>query len=214
MMSRKQKTIIIVSLVIVFLICSTIIVYPFLPFIKYYINPPDTENTENFVNVKTLPSIDDQEETIEAKKEEITEEKSSASKEIIGNLLVISKIGVRIQIVEGEDESALNRGAWRMPETSTPDQGSNTVITGHRWKYRPPSEKTFYLLNKLEQGDIFQVFWEDKEYRYKVVSSEIVAPTALEVLDPTEISIVTLLTCHPLFSTKQRLIVKGELIMD
>lgn len=127
------------------------------------------------------------------------------------NLLIIPKIGVKIPIVEGKDESTLNRGAWRLPETSTPDKGSNTAITGHRWLYRPPSEKTFYLLDKLEKDDVFFVYWEGKRYNYRVISKTIVAPTAIEVLEATDNSIVTLLTCHPLFSTKQRLIVQGEL---
>ncbi|MBI2577861.1 MAG: hypothetical protein HYV77_03415, partial [Candidatus Wildermuthbacteria bacterium] len=44
------------------------------------------------------------------------------------NTLVIPKIGVEIPIIEGADEKALWKGAWRLPETSSPDKGSNTVI--------------------------------------------------------------------------------------
>lgn len=128
------------------------------------------------------------------------------------NLLIIPKIGVKIPIVEGTTESVLNKGAWRLPETSTPDKGSNTVITGHRWKYRPPSEKTFYLLDKLEVGDAFKITWEGKDYNYKIIGVSIVLPTDVWVLNPTSKSIVTLITCTPLFSTKNRLVIKAELV--
>ncbi|MFZ5559876.1 MAG: sortase [Patescibacteria group bacterium] len=130
-----------------------------------------------------------------------------------GNLLIIPKIGVKIPIVEGEDEkSSLDKGAWRLPETSTPDKGSNTVLSGHRWKYRPPSEKTFYLLDKLEIGDSFRVYWEGKKYEYKVTSIAVVLPTDVDILNPTQTPVVTLITCTPLFSTAKRLVVKGDLM--
>lgn len=128
------------------------------------------------------------------------------------NTLIIPKIGVNIEIVEGKDESALNKGAWRMPQTSTPDKGGNTVLTGHRWKYRPPSEETFYLLDKLEMGDNFIVYWQGFEYDYKVASISVVFPDELDVLNPTSVPTITLITCTPLFSTEQRLIVRGERI--
>lgn len=129
-----------------------------------------------------------------------------------GRILVIPKIGVNITIVEGLDEGALERGAWRLPETSTPEERSNTVLTAHRFKYRPPSSKTFYLLDKLEIGDTFSVYWDGKEYKYRVSDIDIVPPTAIEVLNPSDTPIVTLITCHPLFSQKERLVVKGELM--
>jgi len=173
-------------------------VYPFFPLIKYYLSSKPAE----------IPGIP---EIVSDEKEEL-EENIASSSEIEGNILIIPKIGVKIPIVEGSDESALNRGAWRLPETSTPDKGGNTAIAGHRWKYRPPSEKTFYLLDKLEVRDSFKIIWQAKEYNYKIVSINIVLPTDVWVLNPTTVPTVTLITCTPLFSTAKRLIVKGELI--
>lgn len=192
---KPKKVFLIIVLAIIFLIVAAAIIYPFLPLLKYYsgfyreaIDVPGESINDSYLKQQNIPL------------------------EPGLNFLSISKIGVFMPIVEGEDESALNKGAWRMPETSTPNQGSNTVITGHRFQFLPPHERTFYLLDKLEIGDTFYIFWQGEEYRYRVFSIEIVEPTALEVLDPTETSIVTLFTCHPLFSIKQRLIVRGELI--
>ena len=181
-----KKRIIITGLVIVFLAAIVVAVYPFLPLLEYSFNIDNEQGKTP--NEEGLSSVSAQ------------------------NILIIPKINVKIDIVEGKDESALDNGAWRMPQGSTPDKGSNTVITGHRWKYRPPSEKTFYLLDKLEIGDTFQVFWNGKEYDYKVSSISIVVPTDLSVIEPTSSSVATLITCTPLFSVEKRLIVRGELI--
>ncbi len=38
--------------------------------------------------------------------------------------------------------------------------------------------------------------------------------TEVSILDPTEEPTVTLFTCHPIYSTEQRLVVVGELIEE
>ncbi len=130
-----------------------------------------------------------------------------------GNRLVISKIGVDIPIVDSQNSAwALNRGAWRLPETSTPPAGGNTAIAGHRFKYLPPNNLTFYLLDKLVIGDGLAIVWEGKKYVYRVTGSKIVLPTEVSVLAPTEKPTLTLITCDPIFSQKNRLIVTAELI--
>ena len=178
-------------------------VYPFWPAIEYYFSPKLDE----------IPGIPESSLAETEEPEDVASGSlNNENPEILSNLLIIPKIGVKIPIVEGNDESALNKGAWRLPETSTPDKGSNTVVTGHRWKYRPPSEKTFYLLDKLEIGDTFKITWDNKDYNYKVIGVSVVLPTDVWVLNPTAKSIVTLITCTPLFSVSKRLIVKAELV--
>lgn len=131
------------------------------------------------------------------------------------NRVIIKKIGVDVPIVEAPEakwQAALNKGAWRIPQTSTPEQGGNVVISAHRYKYLPPNNLTFYLLDKLTAGDIINVIWENKEYNYKVKESKIVPPTDISILNPTEISTLTLLTCDPIWSGKNRLVVVAELL--
>lgn len=127
------------------------------------------------------------------------------------NVLSIPKIGVEINIVEGKNEKALFRGAWRLPGTSSPDLGGNTVLGAHRWLYKPPSSRTFYNLDKVSAGDSIKIFWEGKEYSYRVRETKIVAPQDVEILKNTEENILTLFTCTPLFSSKQRLVVIAKL---
>lgn len=126
--------------------------------------------------------------------------------------LFIKKIGVSVPIVEGKDAGALLYGAWRYPGTSRPHKGSNTVIFGHRFRYLPPNNTTFYHLNKLAIGDAFGVQWLGKTYNYKVTETKIIQPNDFSVVQPTEKPRITLITCAPLFSTKERLVVVGELV--
>jgi sortase A len=129
-----------------------------------------------------------------------------------GNTLIIPAIGLRAPVVEGSDETALSRGAWRRPNTSTPDEGGNTVITGHRFEYLPPNNLTFYHLDKVEEGDKIQVYWEDELYEYEVESIFVVDPSAVEVEDDTEESQLTLYTCTPLWTAKNRLVIVADLL--
>ena len=129
------------------------------------------------------------------------------------NRLIIKKIGVNAPIVESNSaEYGLSRGAWHLPESSTPDRGGNTIITGHRFKYLPPNNLTFYLFDKLAIGDVIAVIWHGADYVYRIKDIKIVEKTDLSVLDPSAEPIITLFTCHPIYSTEQRLVVIGELV--
>ncbi|MFA6271900.1 MAG: class E sortase [Patescibacteria group bacterium] len=176
-----------------------ILAYPFIPSVRFLLFPP-----------KINPQV------IDDSKELVSGLPLSADKQISedysGNRLIIPKIGVNAKVVEGENDQALLRGAWRMPQTSTPDKGGNTVITGHRFRFRPPNNTTFYLLDKLEQGDKIAVVWEGKEYYYRVIETKVVTPDQVEVINATNDPILTLFTCTPLFTSQKRLVVISELI--
>lgn len=127
------------------------------------------------------------------------------------NTLLIPGIQVDHRVVEGGDISVLAAdGVWRRPQTSTPDQGGNTVMVAHRFSYSDPA--TFYHLDKMETGERFAVWWEQKEYVYEVFDISIVQPTAIEIEGPTDEPIVTLYTCTPVWTATERLVVKARLV--
>lgn len=164
-----------------FLLGLTLVLYPFAPLLAYTMFPP-------------------QEAAV------IVQPASLVADKPLENRLRIPKIGVDIPVLEG-DEGVLERGAWRIPQTSDNPTNGNMVISAHRFRYRPPSKTTFYLLDKLSAGDILDLTWNGTQYQYVVQESRVVAATEMSVLDETERPTLTLLTCHPLFSTKHRLIV-------
>jgi sortase A len=196
----KQKILkALVAILGLLVVCLAVylLIFPFYPEIKYQLLQSFKKGSDGTAGQTPLP----------------TQILPLSENSDLGNRLVIPKIGVDIPVVDSKDSVwALNRGAWRMPETSTPDKGSNTAIAGHRFKYLPPNNLTFYLLDKLVAGDGLAILWEGKEYVYHVTVSKIVPPTEISVLAPTEKPTITLITCDPIFSQKNRLIVTAELI--
>ncbi len=127
----------------------------------------------------------------------------------LDNTLVIPKIGVDVQIVEGSTEDALLRGAWHRPGTGNPVSGGNYVVTGHRFRYVPPNNTTFYSLDKLEAGDLIIVYYEGQEFDYKVEEILIVEPEDLQVEDDLGYDVLTLYTCTPLWTSSKRLVIRA-----
>lgn len=130
----------------------------------------------------------------------------------IPDRLLIPQIGISMPIFESDSANTLLKGGWIFPGTSAPDRGGNTVIFGHRFRYLPPISNTFYSLDKLNIGDTFTAVWKGKIYTYKVKEKKVIEPTDFSVLDQSKESEITLITCAPLFSTKQRLVVIASLV--
>ena len=121
------------------------------------------------------------------------------------NRLVIPKIALDQHIYQGSAVWLLNKGVWARPNTSTPPEGGNTVLTGHRFTYGGPA--TFYSLDKLAAGDRVVIYWQGKEYDYKVAKTKIVSPSATEIEESTDNTQLTIFTCTPLWTAKNRLVV-------
>lgn len=197
------KILILVLEFVIIMLILYLLLGPLYPNVKYeIIDKNEDYNTE----------IQD----VEIFKEEVKEFKNNLpfnEFDVSANRLIIPKIGVNAPIVESQSEKyGLSKGAWRIPDSSTPDKGGNTVITGHRFKYLPPHNVTFYLFHKLEKGDLFSITWEEKDYLYKIIETKVVEDTEVSILEPTIEPIVTLFTCHPIYSTDQRLVIIGELL--
>lgn len=128
------------------------------------------------------------------------------------NRLVLPTIHLDEEIFDGTSHHTLNKGLWHIPGTSTPDRGGNTVIAGHRFTYDGPA--VFYHLDKIKKGDRFALYWQGREYDYAVASVDIVSPLAVAVTNNTEQPILTLYTCTPLWSAKDRLVIVAHLMKD
>jgi LPXTG-site transpeptidase (sortase) family protein len=146
-----------------------------------------------------------------AQRKQLTQVISTAPpKGTIDNRLVIPGMGFSEPIYDSRDQSALHKGLWRRPLTSTPDKGSNTVIIGHRFTYTNP-RGVLYNLDKVHVGDELGVVWGQKVYRYKVATVQQVPATATKVEAPTDAPTLTLYTCTPLWLPKDRLVVTASL---
>lgn len=127
--------------------------------------------------------------------------------------LIIQKIGVKAPIIETNNEKeGLDRGAWLYPGSAKPNEIGNTVISAHRYKYLPPHNVTFYSLDKLILGDEIIVNWDGQTNIYLVKEIKVVEDNDKSVILDSDESIITLITCHPIFTTEKRLVIIGERI--
>lgn len=128
---------------------------------------------------------------------------------IIG-VLSIPKIDLKVAVQEGTDMETLKYAVGHFKETSMPGEDGNFALAGHRaYTYN----KFFSNLDKIEIGDSIEVLNNDGVHTYKVISSEVVEPEQVEVLDSNlNEKTITLITCTPKFIGSHRLVIKGELI--
>jgi len=143
-----------------------------------------------------------------------------------GNMgyIKIDKIKVMLPIYHGMSESVLQTSIGHIEGTSfpvgaysydyekgrvtDPSDGSHCVLSGHRGL---PSAKLFSDLDKLVEGDTFNLNILGETYTYQVDQIRVVLPT-----DLSEIQIVegkdycTLVTCTPYGINTHRLLVRGH----
>lgn len=95
----------------------------------------------------------------------------------LGSYIKIPSIGVDTSIYEESlenHEEALKKGAWRVPDYSTPDrQGIPMILAAHRFGYISWSnlfrrQHSFYNLPKLSTGDTVEIIWNQRKYIYAI----------------------------------------------
>ncbi len=126
------------------------------------------------------------------------------------NTLIIPSIALQEVIHEGPDISTLRQGVWKLPKSSAPDKNSNTVLVGHRFTYAGAA--VFYNLDKVRTGDTMHVYWKSKRYEYKVDTIKVVPPNEISVEAPSKEPMLTVYTCTPLWSFKERLVIQAKLV--
>ena len=121
----------------------------------------------------------------------------------------IPRIDVDTVVVEGTTASALRAGAGHYPSTPLPCEVGNVAIAGHRTTYGKP----FHALDLLEPGDRITLETPIGSCTYEVERQFITAPTDVGVVDNTpDEARLTLTTCHPKGSARQRLILTATMV--
>jgi sortase A len=121
----------------------------------------------------------------------------------------VPRIGLEVVVFSGVAPETLKKGPGYMPGTVLPGQPGNAVISGHRTTYGRP----FFDVDQLQPGDRIEIETAIGTHVYELrEESCIVAPTDVWVADPREGAWLTLTTCNPKFSARERLIVTAELV--
>jgi sortase A len=97
---------------------------------------------------------------------------------------------------------------------SKPGQVGNTVLSGHSSNDiidKGDYKFIFARLDQVDKGDAIYVNYQGKRYTYTVTKKSVVAPTDVQALVyPTTKPILTLITCTPLGTSLNRLLVTAE----
>jgi len=129
------------------------------------------------------------------------------------NFLYISKSQVSRKIIETDSIKKIHENVWIWPESKKPDVGGNTVLLAHRYASIGGNRaSTFYNLPEMILGDKSYVLWDGKVYEYEVYETFVVDPSHVEILENTDENILTMFTCTPLWTSKERFVVRSKLI--
>ena len=127
-------------------------------------------------------------------------------------LLEIPRVKIKGPIVKGQNEEAMNRGFWHYPGTGDIKYGGNIVIIGHRFLHIPPAQDTFYNLDKVQIGDSAFIQSSLGTWEFLVIEKKVVSKHDISVLQNTDDMQLTLITCHPLWTDEERLVIIAKLI--
>lgn len=147
------------------------------------------------------------------------------------NRLIIPKIGKNIPLLDVQNDTVsdvtelhnvfmkdLEKGVIRYPGSAKPGWRGNSFIFGHssnyawaKWDYND----VFALLGNLEAGDEIISYYGQKKYTYKVTEKSVIKPGEVEALEAGNgKKRITLMTCWPIGTTLNRLIVLWELVEE
>lgn len=130
--------------------------------------------------------------------------------DVIG-ILNIPKIDLEVAIKKGVKREVLKDAIGHFENTAMPGEYGNCSLAGHRAYI---NNKFFSNLDELEIEDDIYVFSNNKKFKYKVKSIEVVAPDEVHVINSVDKSKreITLVTCTPKYTGINRLIVKGQYV--
>jgi len=99
---------------------------------------------------------------------------------------------------------------------SVPGQVGNTVLSGHSSNDLFDSgdyKFIFAQLERMDKGDTVYVNYKGTRYTYAVTKKEVVRPADVQkLIYPTDKPVLTLITCVPLGTANNRLLVTAEQI--
>lgn len=127
--------------------------------------------------------------------------KTITEKNITSPTVILEKIGVNEKI----NNVSLSQGVMLGENSSIPTKG-DVIIFGHRTLQGSP----FLRLNEVKNGDIITLEWpEIGEVNYTVINKTIV-PATYKLSPSSTNDHVLLITCDPIGSTENRLIIEGQ----
>lgn len=129
-------------------------------------------------------------------------QKTITEKNITSPVIIIEKVGISEKL----NNVSLSQGVLIDEKSSVPTKG-DVILFGHRTLQGSP----FLRLNELEFGDNMTLEWPGiGEVKYKVINKTVV-PASYQLSTNETGNHIFLITCDPIGSTENRLIIEGEM---
>lgn len=133
--------------------------------------------------------------------------------------LIIPNISVNAPIIWNVSEDQLDdnllKGVVHSLGTALPGQDGNVFITGHSSYYpwiQSDYKNVFTLLDRLELNDAIIVDYQNVIFQYQIENIKVVNPNDLSVMDSLPGKNLTLMTCVPVGTNLNRLIIQAKQI--
>ncbi|HWB22444.1 MAG TPA: class E sortase [Gaiellaceae bacterium] len=121
----------------------------------------------------------------------------------------VSRLGLHhMVLVDGTDESSLEKGPGIYRGDYLPGEHELVYIAGHRTTFLAP----FAQINELRPGDRIAIAMPYGRFVYQVTGSRIVAATDLAVLQTKQHDELVLQACHPRFFATHRYLAYAKLV--
>lgn len=120
----------------------------------------------------------------------------------------IGRIGLKMVVVQGTDESSLKKGPGHYLTSGLPGEGKLIYIAGHRTTYLAP----FAAIDAIRIGDYVKLDMPYGDFTYRVTRHYIVPANQLSILVNHNKEILRLQACHPRFFATHRYIVDARLV--
>ena len=179
-------------------ICSAIIILLYYMYLNYQSELIFKTNAENSIELATENNLEVNyyENTLESEPIEVLTADQKVKKVVkYKNVLKIPDLDIKAYIYEGTSQEVLRYGMGRYTSTKQLGELGNCAIAGH-------SSTTYNcILNGVENLPLYSniYIWDSKgkKHKYYLLNRYVVLPTAIEVLQTTDISrsYLTIITC-------------------
>ena len=119
----------------------------------------------------------------------------------------IPAINIDAPVVQGDGWEQLKKGVGQHIGTPNPGDNGNIILSAHNDIFG----EIFRDLDQLQPGDEIILFTSQRTYTYTIEQNQIVEPTQVEVMAPTQEPVVTLISCYPYLIDNQRIVVSASL---
>lgn len=107
-------------------------------------------------------------------------------------VLTIDGLNIKAPVYEGTHRITLDRGLGWIEGTAKPDEVGNIALSGHR-------DGFFRPLKDIKVGDPIEMQTMAGVQKFEVSNISIVDALEVSVLDPTDTTVLTLITCYPFY---------------